>query len=109
MLRRIPCVLMRGGSSEGLFFLASDLPADVATRDRVLLAAMGSPDLRQIDGLGGGDDQTSKVVLVSPSERPDTDAEYRFAQVSVPRDIVDTASRRLRDRCPTASRQQSII
>ena len=59
MLRRIPCVLMRGGSSKGLFFLASDLPGDPAIRDRVLLSVMGSPDIRQIDGLGGGDDQSS--------------------------------------------------
>lgn len=89
MLRGIPCVLMRGGSSKGLYFLASDLPATRAARDRLLLAAMGSPDLRQIDGLGGGDDQSSKVVIVSPSRRPGIDVEYLFAQVSVGRDMVD--------------------
>ncbi len=65
MMPRIPCVLMRGGSSKGLYFLASDLPWHTAERDRVLLAAMGSPDIRQIDGLGGGDDQTSKVMIVA--------------------------------------------
>ena len=91
MLQRgIPCVLMRGGSSKGLYFLAADLPADVAHRDRVLLATMGSPDVRQIDGLGGGDDQTSKVILVGPSQRSGIDVEYLFAQVSVSRDLVDT-------------------
>lgn len=88
-MQSIPCVLMRGGSSKGLFFLAGDLPAPVSERDRVLLAAMGSPDLRQIDGMGGGDDQSSKVVIVAPSHRPDADVEHLFAQVSVARDFVD--------------------
>lgn len=86
---RIPCVLMRGGSSKGLFFLAKDLPADPAARDRMLLAAMGSPDVRQIDGMGGGNDHSSKVVIVGPSSQPDADVEYLFAQVSVARDLVD--------------------
>src|SRR5437867_7899385 len=90
MLRGIPCVLMRGGSSKGLYFLGSDLPRDPSARDRVLLLAMGSPDVRQIDGLGGGDDQSSKVVIVAPSQRPGIDIEYLFAQVSVSRDLVDT-------------------
>lgn len=89
MLRGIPCVLMRGGSSKGVFFLASSLPGVEALRNRALLAAMGSPDVRQIDGLGGGDDQSSKVVLVAPSQRPAIDVEYLFAQVSVSRDLVD--------------------
>ena len=82
---------MRGGSSKGLYFLDSDLPSDVTARDRVLLAVMGSPDIRQIDGLGGGDDQSSKVVIVSPPARPGADVEYLFAQVSVARDLVDTS------------------
>jgi 2-methylaconitate cis-trans-isomerase PrpF len=85
----IPTVLMRGGSSKGLYFLASDLPWHTAERDRILLAAMGSPDARQIDGLGGGDDQTSKVMIVGPSKRPGIDVEYLFAQVSVVRNVVD--------------------
>src|SRR5512145_3310598 len=80
---------MRGGSSKGLFFLAEDLPADPSARDRLLLAAMGSPDVRQIDGMGGGNDLSSKVVIVAPSRRPDADVEYLFAQVSVSRDLVD--------------------
>ncbi len=53
--RQIPCLLMRGGTSKGAFFLADDLPADPAQRDAVLLAVMGSPDVRQIDGIGGAD------------------------------------------------------
>lgn len=80
---------MRGGSSKGLFFFAKDLPADPAARDRMLLAAMGSPDARQIDGMGGGNDHSSKVVIVGPSAQPDADVEYLFAQVSVARDLVD--------------------
>ncbi|WP_339379989.1 4-oxalomesaconate tautomerase [Aromatoleum evansii] len=82
-------MLMRGGSSKGLFFLAESLPDDTTARDRLLLAAMGSPDLRQIDGMGGGNDLSSKVVIVAPSRRPDVDVEYLFAQVSVARDLVD--------------------
>jgi 2-methylaconitate cis-trans-isomerase PrpF len=89
MIYTIPTVLMRGGSSKGLYFLASDLPWHAAERDRVLLAAMGSPDVRQIDGLGGGDEQTSKVMIVGPSKRANIDVEYLFAQVSVARNLVD--------------------
>ncbi|MFO1396716.1 MAG: PrpF domain-containing protein [Burkholderiales bacterium] len=88
-MRGVPCVLMRGGSSKGLFFLATDLPADAEARDRLLLAAMGSPDRRQIDGLGGGDDQTSKVMIVSRSHTPGVDIDYQFGQVSVARGTVD--------------------
>jgi 2-methylaconitate cis-trans-isomerase PrpF len=86
----IPCTFMRGGTSRGPYFLAADLPP---TRDdiaRVLLAAMGSPDARQIDGLGGATTLTSKVCIVSPAaagERQQVD--YLFAQVSVDRDFVD--------------------
>ena len=85
----IPCTLMRGGTSKGPFFLASDLPSDGAARDRVLLAAMGSPDARQIDGVGGADSLTSKVAIVSPSSRAGMDVDYFFAQVSVDRPFVD--------------------
>jgi 4-oxalomesaconate tautomerase len=90
MLYSIPCTLMRGGTSKGPYFHAADLPADPAERDRVLLAAMGSPHARQIDGIGGGDTLTSKVVIVSPSKRPDIDVEYLFAQVSIETSTVDT-------------------
>jgi 4-oxalomesaconate tautomerase len=77
----IPCAVMRGGTSKGLVFLAGDLPADTATRDAVLLAAMGSPDERQIDGMGGAHPLTSKVAVVSTSARADADVEYLFLQV----------------------------
>ena len=77
----IRCAAMRGGTSKGLMFLAGDLPADTATRDAVLLAAMGSPDERQIDGMGGAHPLTSKVAVVSASTRADADVEYLFLQV----------------------------
>ncbi|MEQ7918559.1 4-oxalomesaconate tautomerase [Xanthomonas sp. WHRI 1810A] len=86
---RIPCMLMRGGTSRGAYFLAADLPADQAVRDRVLLAVMGSPDPRQIDGLGGGHSLTSKVAIIRPSQRPGVDVDYLFAQVSVAEARVD--------------------
>ena len=89
--REIPCLFMRGGTSRGPFFEPGDLPADPDIRDRVLLAAMGSPDVRQIDGLGGATTPTSKVAIVGRSERPNIDVDYLFAQVSVDRAIVDTA------------------
>jgi 4-oxalomesaconate tautomerase len=86
----IPCLFMRGGTSRGPFFLDSDLPADPALRDRVLLAAMGSPDARQIDGLGGADPLTSKVGIVGRSQRPGVDLEFLFAQVLIDEARVDT-------------------
>ena len=86
----IPCLLMRGGTSRGPFFKASDLPADTATRDRVLLAVMGSPDARQIDGLGGAHPLTSKVGIVSPGSRPGVDLDFLFAQLQPDQDSVDT-------------------
>ena len=86
----IPCVLMRGGTSKGPYFFADDLPRDAHLRDEVLLAVMGSPDARQINGLGGADSLTSKVAVVSPSTRPDADVDYLFAQVKIDRAFVDT-------------------
>jgi 4-oxalomesaconate tautomerase len=80
-LTAISCSAMRGGTSKGLVFLADDLPGDQATRDAVLLAAMGSPDERQIDGMGGSHPLTSKVAVVSPSPRDHADVEYLFLQV----------------------------
>ncbi len=72
---------MRGGTSKGLVFLAADLPGDPVTRDAVLLAALGSPDERQIDGMGGAHPLTSKVAVVSPAARAGADVEYLFLQV----------------------------
>ncbi|WP_160107341.1 4-oxalomesaconate tautomerase [Pseudomonas izuensis] len=86
---RIPCLLMRGGTSKGAYFLARDLPEEPVLRDRVLLAVMGSPDARQIDGLGGGDSLTSKVAIIQPSARADADVDYLFAQVLVDEPRVD--------------------
>lgn len=86
----IACLLMRGGTSKGPFFKASDLPADTPTRDQVLLAAMGSPDKRQIDGLGGAHPLTSKVGIVSTSTRPGIDLEFLFAQLQPDKSTVDT-------------------
>ncbi len=83
MLKAIPCTLMRGGTSKGLYFHVRELPADRAARDRVLLAAMGSPDPRQIDGVGGAHPLTSKVAVIGPSTRPDADVDYLFLQVVV--------------------------
>ena len=82
---------MRGGTSKGGYFLASDLPADAAARDAFLLRAMGSPDPRQIDGMGGADPLTSKVALVRKSEREGIDVDYLFLQVFVDQAIVSDA------------------
>jgi 4-oxalomesaconate tautomerase len=90
MQRSIPCLFMRGGTSRGPFFLDSDLPKDVAQRDALLLAVMGSPDARQIDGLGGADPLTSKVGIIRRGESPGVDLEFLFAQVSVKEARVDT-------------------
>jgi 4-oxalomesaconate tautomerase len=79
--RAIRCSVIRGGTSKGLYFHAADLPADRATRDAVLLAAMGAPDVREIDGMGGGHPLTSKVAVISRSERDDVDVDYLFLQV----------------------------
>ncbi|MEY9996195.1 4-oxalomesaconate tautomerase [Streptomyces sp. V4I8] len=79
----IRCMLMRGGTSKGAYFLAEDLPADPAARDELLLRVMGSPDERQIDGLGGAHPLTSKVAVVSPSTDPRADVDYLFLQVAV--------------------------
>jgi len=83
MLRAIPATLMRGGTSKGLYFNVRDLPRERSARDRVLLAAMGSPDVRQIDGVGGAHPLTSKVAVIGPATRPDADVDYLFLQVVV--------------------------
>ena len=88
MSKGIPCTWMRGGTSKGAYFLARDLPAAEAERDALLLSVMGSPDPRQIDGIGGADPLTSKVAVVSASGRPDADIDYLFLQVFVDRAVV---------------------
>ncbi len=87
----IRCMWMRGGTSKGGYFLKDDLPADTAARDAFLLRAMGSPDPRQIDGMGGADPLTSKVAVVSKSARPGVDIDYLFLQVFVDQSIVTDA------------------
>ncbi len=89
--RRIHAVYMRGGTSKGVFFLAGDLPGDRDSRDRILLRVIGSPDPygKQIDGMGGATSSTSKVVLISKSERPDSDVDYLFGQVAIDKAVID--------------------
>ncbi|MFB6637354.1 4-oxalomesaconate tautomerase [Streptomyces chartreusis] len=86
----VRCMLMRGGTSKGAYFLAADLPAEPAARDDLLLRVMGSPDERQIDGLGGAHPLTSKVAVVSPSSDPGADVDYLFLQVAVDRPEVSS-------------------
>ena len=90
----IPCLLMRGGTSKGAFFLASDLPPDPDQRDGLLLRVMGTPDPRQIDGLGGAHPLTSKVAVISPSPDDGADVDYLFLQLG-----VDTAFVSSRQNC----------
>ncbi|MBV2182893.1 MAG: 4-oxalomesaconate tautomerase [Castellaniella sp.] len=92
MQKPVPTLFMRGGTSRGPFFLESDLPLDTAARDRVLLAVMGSPDRRQIDGLGGAHPLTSKVGIVRAGTVPGVDLEFLFAQLQPDRDTVDTTA-----------------
>jgi 4-oxalomesaconate tautomerase len=87
----IPCLWMRGGTSKAAVFLARDLPADPAARDALLLRVMGSPDPRQIDGIGGADPLTSKVAVLAPSSRAGADVDYLFLQVFVDRPLVSDA------------------
>lgn len=87
----IRCMWMRGGTSKGGYFLADDLPRDQAARDAFLLRVMGSPDIRQIDGMGGADPLTSKVAIVSKSNRHGVDVDYLFLQVVVDQAIVTDA------------------
>lgn len=85
MSEGVRCMWMRGGTSKGGYFLADDLPTN---RDDFLMRVMGSPDARQIDGMGGGDPLTSKVAVVKASNRPGIDVDYLFLQVVVDQSIV---------------------
>jgi 2-methylaconitate cis-trans-isomerase PrpF len=87
----VPCTLMRGGSSRGPFFVASDLPADVIERDALLLSLMGSGHALQVDGIGGGNPLTSKVAIVGPPTVRGADVDYLFAQVDIGKPLVDTS------------------
>lgn len=87
----IPCTWMRGGTSKGAYFLKQDLPADKEERNRLLLSIMGSPDPRQIDGIGGADPLCSKVAIIAASERENADIDYLFLQVFVDQALVSDA------------------
>lgn len=86
----IRCMMIRGGTSKGAYFLADDLPHDQPSRDRMLLSVMGSPDARQVDGIGGGHPLTSKVAIVSRARDAGADIDFLFAQVGVDKPMVDT-------------------
>lgn len=88
-MRRIPCVIARGGTSKGIYLKVNHLPPAGPERDKVILAIFGSPDIRQIDGLGGADPLTSKLAIIGPSTRPDADVDYTFGQVSYKAALVD--------------------
>lgn len=91
MQRKIPCAILRGGTSKGLYLLEKDLPPAGPVRDAVLLRLMGSPDARQIDGLGGSYSVTSKAAIVAPSLHTGADVDYTFAQVSITQPTVSYA------------------
>jgi 2-methylaconitate cis-trans-isomerase PrpF len=86
---RIRAAVIRGGTSKGVFLLANDLPGDAVVRDQVILAIFGSPDQRQINGIGGGDSLTSKVAIIARSSRPDADVDYTVGHVAVDKAVVD--------------------
>ncbi|WP_447968466.1 4-oxalomesaconate tautomerase [Nitrospira sp. M1] len=90
-MKGIPCILMRGGTSKGPFFLSSDLPNDPDEREQMLLKIMGSPHQSQIDGIGGGSSVSSKVAIISPSTRKGIDVDYLFCQVLVGESRVDSS------------------
>ncbi|MDR1855819.1 MAG: hypothetical protein LBR22_01470 [Desulfovibrio sp.] len=88
-MEMIPCAIVRGGTSKGIFLKEVDLPSDPERRDAVIRAVFGSPDLRQIDGLGGADVLTSKLAIIGPSSRADCDIDYTFGQVSFETAFID--------------------
>jgi len=92
MGKKIPCSIMRGGTSKGVFFWEKDLPADKRIKDKVILFIFGSPDSRQINGLGGADPLTSKCAIISPSSQKEADIDYTIGNVSITRPLVDYSS-----------------
>ncbi len=87
--RKVPCVIQRGGTSKGVYLHEKDLPPDAESRTKLILAIFGSPDIRQIDGLGGADPLTSKCAIIGPSQRPDADVNYTMAQVGIVDALID--------------------
>ena len=90
-MEMLRCAIVRGGTSKGVFVMMNEYPKDAAKRDAVILAVYGSPDVREIDGLGGADVLTSKHAIIARSSRPDADVDYTFAQVSFESAFVDYA------------------
>lgn len=88
-MKEYKCTIMRGGTSKGIFIMENELPADQPDRDALICRIFGSPDIRQIDGLGGADVLTSKLAIIGPSTREDADVDYTFGQVSFERQFVD--------------------
>ncbi len=85
----LSCTIMRGGTSKGIFLLEKDLPRDQELRSRIILAVFGSPDIRQIDGLGGADSLTSKLAIIGPAAGPDYDINYTFGAVGIDKPFLD--------------------
>ncbi len=85
----IRCCIMRGGTSKGIFLLRNDLPRDENARDKLIMRIFGAPDVREIDGLGGADNLTSKLAIIGPSTRKDCDVDYLFGQVSMVEPMID--------------------
>lgn len=88
-MKRLRCAIIRGGTSKGIFFHENELPKDPVKRDKTILAVFGSPDVRQIDGLGGADPLTSKLAIIGPPSRSDADVDYTFGQVSIAEALID--------------------
>ncbi|SDD48925.1 2-methylaconitate cis-trans isomerase PrpF family protein [Sporomusa acidovorans] len=86
---KVPCVILRGGTSKGIYLKAADLPKNNCERDDLICKIFGSPDVRQIDGLGGADPLTSKCAIIGPPSRPDADVDYTFGQVSITAKYID--------------------
>ena len=88
-MNMIRCTIMRGGTSKGIFIMENELPKDQEERDKTLLAIFGSPDVRQIDGLGGADVLTSKLAVIAPCATGEADIDYTFGQVSIEKAMID--------------------
>ncbi len=88
-MEMLRCAIVRGGTSKAVFIMKNELPQDPDERDAVIRAIYGSPDVRQIDGLGGADVLTSKLAIISPASRPDADVDYTFGQVSFETEFID--------------------
>lgn len=91
-MKKYPCVYMRGGTSKAVFFHEKDLPEDKSTWDEIFMGVMGTPDVKQIDGMGGTVSSTSKIAIISPSEREDVDVNYTFRQVDIVIPRVDASA-----------------